>query len=135
MFNLFKEDLKDIDVGIAKKLAMLIFENRIKIYILVILYLFVFVLSKVPDVNLYTELINFLRWTFLYVLVILVFGFKEIKLYLVSISLFVILSLLVLVNKDSTAEQLGVVVYMLLITAVVKSFPTNTASDIYKNSI
>ncbi|KKQ96383.1 MAG: hypothetical protein A3C27_01695 [Candidatus Levybacteria bacterium RIFCSPHIGHO2_02_FULL_39_36] len=125
MFNLFKEDLKDIDVRIAKKLAMLIFENRIKIYILVILYLFVFVLSKVPYVNLYTELINFLRWTFLYVLVILVFGFKEIKLYLVSISLFVILSLLVLVNKDSTAEQLGVVVYMLLITAVVKSVQTS----------
>jgi len=125
MFNLFKEDLKDIDVRIAKKLAMLIFENRIKIYILVILYLFVFVLSKVPYVNLYTELINFLRWTFLHVLVILVFGFKEIKLYLVSISLFVILSLLVLVNKDSTAEQLGVVVYMLLITAVVKSVQTS----------
>lgn len=125
MFNLFKKDLKDIDIRIAKKLAMFIFKNRIKIYILVILYLFVFVLSKVPYINLYTELINFLRWALLYVLVILVFGFKEIKLYLVSISLFVILSLLVLVNKDSTAEQLGVVVYMLLITAVVKSVKTS----------
>lgn len=94
--------------------------NKFRLHIaMIFLVLGIFLPSKIPYVNLFAEYINsFIIW----IVVLVVVGFRWRNLFLVSIGIFIVISLLTFMNKNTLAETLGNSVFLILVTATMLLF-------------
>lgn len=100
------------------KIKLLI--NKFRLHLaMVLLVLGIFLPSKMPYVNLFAEQINsFVIW----IVAVIVVGLKWRYLFILSIGLFLIISVLSFVNENIIAESLGNSTFLIILSATILMF-------------
>jgi len=113
------KNLKNIDIKLFYYFRNWLFTHRVNIYILLFFLVVREVLVKTPYLNvIYANNVGTIN-SFAIPLVVVIFtGFNGRKLLLISVGLFLPLTLLTLLHRDTVAEGLANSIYILLIIAI-----------------
>ncbi len=116
--------IKKAEDHMVRSLGKIMFEKRSIIYITSSLYFITKFLLRIPYINIYINY-DFAKTFIVYMLIVLVVRFNENKLYIAGISLLIFLAACGLINRwVLLTEYLGVLIFMILTTATIKSLLT-----------
>lgn len=117
--NKYRTYLYNLDVLIFRKIFQYFYEHRIKTYTASLIILAVFIIRKLPYVNIFLSL-NVL-WSVIAIIIFCVYNVSRRNTVITCISLFIISPFFIIFHKPEYAELIGNIIFFLLWFTLIKS--------------